>query len=258
MSLSQAHLLPEHLRSFYTRANARFLHRIKEGACVRTSTLYVSLSAILQSSVRASRPAHESPALAAMLADVVPEFRQEPDEFVTASASTPETALIARFDDRYRPARDRRDYRPERSDYRPERSDYRPDIRRDPRPEVRHDFRPDDRSESRPDLRGPARGASRPESRAAADDPSDPSATLEDLQKSFASLQSQLKKHSRQARQALDTSSSRRDRAAFAAHADDSAEASYAAFVMDRPDAASREHEFYPRPLAVRTTIDSD
>ena len=258
MSLSQAHLLPEHLRSFYTRANARFLHRIKEGACVRTSTLYVSLSAILQSSVRASRPAHESPALAALLADVVPEFRQEPNEFVTASASTPEIALIARFDDRHRSARDRLGYRPECNDYRPERSAYRPDIRRDPRPQVRRDFRPDDRSESRPDLRGPARGASRPESRAAADDPPDSSATLEDLQKSFASLQSQLDKHSRQARQALDTSSSRRDRAAFAAHADDSAEASYAAYVMDRPDAASREHEFYSRPLAVRTTIDSD
>ena len=186
---------------------------------------------------------HESPVLAALLADVVPEFRQEPDDFVPASASTPETALIARFDDRYRPARDRRDYRPERSDY---------------RPEVRRDFRPDDRSESRPDLRGPARGASRPESRAAADDPPDSSATSEDLQISFASLQSQLDKHARQARQVLDTSSSRRDRAAFAAQGDNSAEASYAAFVMDRPAAASREHEFYPRPHAVLTTMDSD
>ena len=190
----------------------------------------------------------EFPAQAALIADVIPEFRLESDAFVPAS--TPETALIARFDDRFRQDRDRRDYRPERSDFRPA-------PRPDPRSDARRDFRPDDRPAFRQDVRGPARGTSRPESRAAAEDPPDSSATLEELQTSFATLQSQLAKHARQARQVPASSSPRRDRAAFAAHADDSAEASYAAFVMDHPEDA-RVHEYYPRPLCVRSTIDSD
>jgi len=76
---------------------------------------------------------------------------------------------------------------------------------------------------------------------------------LEDLQKSFASLQSQLDKQTRLARQAQDSfSSSRRDRTAFAADVADSGEIAYHAFSMEN------ELSFHPRHLGVRTTIDSD
>ena len=51
---------------------------------------------------------------------------------------------------------------------------------------------------------------------------------MEDLHKSFASLQSQLDKHTRLARQAQDSfSSSRRGRTAFAADVTDSGEIAY-------------------------------
>ncbi len=100
-----AHLLPEHLHSPYNRAISRFSDRIKQQDGLRTSALYSSLSAILQTSVRAVRvyPVTEFPAQAALLADVqvLPAFHLESDTF--APASSPETALLARFDDRFRP-----------------------------------------------------------------------------------------------------------------------------------------------------------
>jgi hypothetical protein len=161
-----------------------------------------------------------------MLADVIPELQLQSDPFATASS--PETALIARFDDRFRPDRDRRAYHPERSDFRPA-------PRPDPRSDARRDFCFDDRPSPAFStyVHGPARGTSYPKSCTATDDPPASSTTLAELQKSFASIQSQLDKHSRQACQGQDSSPPRRDRAAFTAQADDSAEASYTAFVMD-------------------------
>ena len=103
--------------------------------------LRVNVSAILQPPIeRPPIPSTESPALVAMLADTIPDFRRATDVF--GPASTPETALMARFDDRIRPDKDRRDYRSARPDPRSA-------PRFLPRPEVRRDLRPDNRPASR-------------------------------------------------------------------------------------------------------------
>ncbi len=78
----------------------------------------------------------------------------------------------------------------------------------------------------------------------------------------MASMQSQIDKHVRQARQAQASSSSRRDRSAFAAHADDSDEIAYTTFVADNaelyPAVRDRQyHSAHPRPLDVHTFIES-
>jgi hypothetical protein len=68
-----AHLLPDYLRSPFTRSIQTFSDRIKKGESIRSSALLVNLSAILQSPTdRASLPPSESHAIAAMLADTVP------------------------------------------------------------------------------------------------------------------------------------------------------------------------------------------
>jgi hypothetical protein len=249
------HLLPEHRRSLFTRSIQRFSDRFHAGSAIRLPALFVSFAAILQPPVvrpsRSASPAQETLVHAAMLADVVPEFRTDSD--------IPETALYARFDNRFRPERDRPDIRPDRGDLR---TTPRSDLRRDPRPDDRRPFRPDDCPACSQEFRGNARSASRPESRLAdprdfrtpaPDDPPASPATLEDLHKSFASLQSQLDKHTRLARQAQDSySSSRRDRAAFAADVADSGENAYHAFAMEN------DLSYHLRPLGVRTTIDSN
>jgi hypothetical protein len=263
-----AHHLPEHRRTLFTRSLQRFSDRLHAGSAVRLPALLVSFAAILQPPVvrpsRSTSPAQETLVQAALLADVVPEFRTDSD--------LPETALYARFDNRFRTDRDRPDSRPDRGDFR---TTPRSDLRRDPRPDDRRPFRPDDRPgpDFSQEFRGNARSASRPESRLAAprdfrtpapDDPPASPATLEDLQKSFASLQSQLDKQTRLARQAQDSfSSSRRDRTAFAADVADSGgdhqlprEIPHHAFSMEND--LSFQESFHPRPLGVRTTIDSD
>jgi len=264
-----AHLLPDHVRGSFARSIQVFSDRLKRGDSVRSSALLINISAILQPPIeRPSLPPTEAPALAAMLADSIPDFRRAPDVFVPASS--PETAFMARFTDRSRPENDRREYRSDRRDFRT-------DTRPPPCLDVRRDFRPDTRPASRQDLRGAARSDSRHDSRhdsrldeyrdsrhAVSDDRPDSSVTLEDLQKSMASMQSLIDKHARQARQAQN-SPSRRDRAAFVVQAHDSYrdELAYTAFIADHaefiPGSSERpSYTTHPRPLDIRTTIDSD
>ena len=159
---------------------------------------------------------------------------------------------MARFEDRNRNDRDRRDPRYDRYDNRaPLRTDF------------RRDFRPDDRPVSRQDQRGPPRADSRlDESRdlvPPAPGRPDSSVTLEELQTTMKAMQSLMDKQARQARQNQESSPPRRlqPRAAYTAHVADSDEIAYTAFITDYAD-DSPSYSTAPRPLHVRSTIDSD
>jgi hypothetical protein len=235
---------PDHVRRSIGKILQDFITSSQQGDTVEPSAILIRLSP----HIPASGPSTDPPETlhAAMMAreSLVPCVSS--DSLASASNTVvqfdpPEVAFFTRQDTG-------------RGYTRPDRRD----PRNDPRPALRSDFRRDDRPSSRQDLRGPDRPDSRlDESRdfrpAASDARPESSASLEDLQKLMQSLQSQLDKHVRQVRPA--SSSHSRERAAYVAHNSDSDELAYSALLSDRYAVGPLSYD--PRPLGVRTTIDS-
>ncbi len=257
-----AHLQPDHIRGIFVKSLQSFSDHIKRGESVRSSALLINISALLQPTERPVPPSSET-AFAALLTDTIPDYRRNTDNIVPAPV--PESALMARFDDRLRTDRDRRDPRSDRRDFRPnDRPASRQDARRnypsDDRAASRYDGRQGvPRSESRNDSRSDDYRASRHSN---PEESRDSSVTLADIQKSFASLQSQVDKHTKQVSKPASPLLCRRDRSAYNAHVEDDAEIAFTA-IMDANDelaSAFRVRQVWsshPRPLGTRLS-DSD
>jgi hypothetical protein len=212
----------------------------------------VNLAAILQPAFEPPPlPPPEPPALAAMLADTIPDFRRSTDPFVPESPS--ETALLARSDDRSG-----------RVDGRFERRDYRQDPRPAPRLDVRRDFRPDDRPTSRQDFRGAPAARSVSRNNSCHDDPrtSRQDSRLDDSRDSAAdddisttaikeSMQTLQKLCARRERQDRHSQPSSSARTAFMTQTDDSPQIAYNTVMYDDDDYPDRLPPWIssPQPL---------
>ena len=208
------HMLPDHVRTHLNHNLEFFIACSKSGSMDITPTaLLISIAPIIQEppnfELEISSMFPAGPTEPAMLSDLqrLPDLRRITDPVTQSSTSSDprETAFAAQLrdrqrlsaPDRYRPPSHVADGARHDSVRRDVRIDPRQDnVRRDSNREVRHD---------RHDVYG---DSGRPRKT----EPPQPGATLEDLQRTIASLQSQI---DRQARKANQESSSKSNRLAF-------------------------------------------
>ena len=238
------HLLPDHIRTDVS-SNLNYFQACMKGKLnVTPMAILINMVPILQDQPNFEL---EIPDIAsvenipAMLSNdqTLPDFRRISDNGMQTSGADPrEVAFAAQLRDRQRlSAPDR--YRPS-SDTKPARQDnVRQDVRFDPRQAI---CAPSNRN-----ARQEIYGASSQPRKA---DPSSQTATLEDLQRTIASLQSQIDRQARQARKE-DTSNS--NRLSFAsAHLASSKPTS----VPDDPDVIDQEYAPPPKFYALGASVE--
>ena len=238
------HLLPDHIRTDVSTNLNYFQACIKGKMIVTPMAILINMAPILQ-----EQPNFDSELLdvtsvdniPAMLSNdqTLPDLRRISDNVTQQSDTDPrEVAFAAQLRDRQRlSAPDR--FRPSPDTYAARQDNARRDVRIDPRQAI---CVPSTRN-----VRQDTYGASSQPRKA---DPSSQTATLEDLQRTIASLQSQIDRQARQARKE-DTSNSNRFSSA-SAHLASSKPTS----VPDDPDVIDQEYAPPPKFYALGASVE--
>jgi hypothetical protein len=193
-----AHLLPEHIRPVFTRSLHLFADRIKKKEPIRSSALLINIAALLQPSIERTPPPPPPEQLdfAAMLSESqpVPEFRRQTNSVMQSLDGPAEAALVAQL--RPRPFSSTTDRPRSQAASNGTRYDHRPDyVQRDQRRDTRTEY---ERREYRSETDRPRQ----------VEHPS-PALSLEEMQKSIATIQSHIDKQVRKVRNEEAAKSSR-------------------------------------------------